>query len=176
MSGRVRVEKEGDLGWIVFDHPERRNAISVDMWRAIPDAASELQEDDAVRVIVMRGDGETAFVAGADISEFERERTPDSATGYDQQSGAALAALMGLTKPLLAMIHGFCIGGGVTIALTADVRYAADDARVGVPAASGWAMPAPGSSAWSAWWGRRRPRRSSSPPTASPPTRPATWG
>lgn len=135
MSGTVRIEKEGAIGWLVFDHPERRNAITVDMWRAIPGAARTLAEDDAVRVVVLRGAGNVAFVSGADISEFESQRSGGAIAEYDADSGRAFAALGSLPKPVLAMIHGFCIGGGLAIALSADVRYAADDATFAIPAA-----------------------------------------
>ena len=89
MGGRITVEKEGKLGWLVFDHQERRNAISVEMWREIPEAARALGADDAVRVVVLRGAGEVAFVSGADISEFERSRVGDSASVSVSVSGCA---------------------------------------------------------------------------------------
>jgi enoyl-CoA hydratase len=136
MSGRVRADREGALGWIVFDRPERHNAISAQMWSEIPGAAQALEDDDAVRVIIMRGEGERAFVAGADISEFQSQRTGESAVAaYDRAAGQAFAALAALSKPLLAQIHGYCFGGGVAIALAADLRYAALDARFAIPAA-----------------------------------------
>lgn len=130
------VWREGALGWIVFDHPERRNAISEDMWREIPRAAAELAADDAVRVVLLRGAGDVAFVSGADISEFERIRTGGDAAGdYDALTDLAFAALSDLPKPVIALIHGFCVGGGLALALTADLRYASDDARFAIPAA-----------------------------------------
>jgi enoyl-CoA hydratase len=135
MSGKIRARKEGPLGWILFDHPERRNAISLDMWRAIPEAAAALDADDAIRCILLRGMGEQAFVSGADISEFEAARSPETAQGYEEHKQRAIAALESIAKPVLAMIHGFCVGGGVAIALTADIRYCADDARFSVPPA-----------------------------------------
>jgi enoyl-CoA hydratase/carnithine racemase len=138
MGGRVRVERDEEdprLGWIVFDHPERRNAISVEMWRQIPLAARELADDPAVRVVILRGAGEAAFVAGADISEFGEKRTSASATDYDVDGGHAFAALATLEKPVIAMVRGYCVGGGVAIALCADLRYAADDAVFAIPAA-----------------------------------------
>ncbi len=136
MAGRVLVQREGALGWIVFDHPERRNAVSASMWPMIPAAVRELEEDGAVRVVVMRGSGEQAFVSGADISEFERVRTGDSAArSYEAGTEEAFRALAGLSKPLIAMVHGFCVGGGLALALMADLRYAADDGRFAIPAA-----------------------------------------
>ncbi len=136
MSGRVVVEKEGALGWLVFDHLERRNAISVPMWEAIPAAARALDADAEVRVVLLRGAGDVAFVSGADISEFERVRTGgDAAARYEELTARAFGALAAIEKPVLAMIHGFCVGGGMATALAADLRYAADDAQFAVPAA-----------------------------------------
>lgn len=135
MGGRVRAEKEGRIGWIVFDHPERRNAISVGMWRQLPDAAKELEADDEVRVAILRGAGEVAFVSGADISEFASQRTGEATRDYDADSARAVGALANFRKPLIAMIHGFCVGGGVAVSLAADLRYAADDAVFAIPAA-----------------------------------------
>jgi enoyl-CoA hydratase/carnithine racemase len=135
MAGRVRAVKEGQIGWIVFDHPERRNAISVDMWRQIPEAVEQLAADDAVRVVILRGQGDAAFVSGADISEFSSHRTGDATRDYDVSSGRAFGALAGLDKPVIAQIHGSCIGGGVAVALSADLRYAAEDAVFAIPAA-----------------------------------------
>lgn len=136
MSGAVRTEKEGALGFLIFDHPARRNAISAEMWRQIPVAVEDLAKDDEVRVVILRGEGDTAFVSGADISEFEQRRSGGPAAAeYDRAGGEAYRALAGIDKPTLAMIHGFCVGGGVAIALCADLRFASDDARFAVPAA-----------------------------------------
>lgn len=135
MSGELRIEKEGAIAHLIFDHERRRNAITVDMWDAIPGAVQGLQDDPEVRVVVMRGAGSEAFVSGADISEFEKTRTGNAAREYDALTARAFVALQALDKPLIALIHGFCIGGGAAIALTADLRYAADDARFAVPPA-----------------------------------------
>jgi enoyl-CoA hydratase len=135
MAGRIAIEKQGALGFLIFDQPERRNAISADMWKQIPEAAAELQRDRDVRVVILRGQGDVAFVSGADISEFERTRSGDNVEDYDRDNGRAFAALTNISKPVLAMIHGFCVGGGMALALTADMRYAADDAQLGIPAA-----------------------------------------
>jgi enoyl-CoA hydratase/carnithine racemase len=135
MGGCVRTLKEGSIAWIVFDHPERRNAISIDMWRQIPALARELAVDDEVRVVIMRGQGEKAFIAGADISEFSSHRTGEATRDYDVTAARAFGALAKFEKPVLAQIHGSCIGGGVAMALAADLRYAADDAVFAIPAA-----------------------------------------
>ena len=135
MAGAVRTEKSEGLGWIIFDHTERRNAITSEMWRTIPDAARSLDEDPDVRVILLRGAGETAFVSGADISEFKELRSGNSAREYDEDNGRAFQALLDIRKPTIALVHGFCVGGGCAIALTADLRYCADDGVFGIPAA-----------------------------------------
>lgn len=135
MPGRVRLEKEGAIAWIVFDQPERRNAISAQMWRDIPEVAEAAVEDPATRVVVLRGAGDEAFVSGADISEFESARQGAGAAAYDEANARAFAALAGIPAPVLAMIHGFCVGGGAALSLTADLRYAADDAVFAIPAA-----------------------------------------
>ena len=122
MGGTVRVEKEVRIGWLLFDHPERRNAITAEMWRAIPEAVRSLAEDPEVRAVVMRGAGDVAFVSGADISEFENARSSETVTSYDALNARAFAALVNLEKPLLAMIHGFCVGGGMALAMSAVLR------------------------------------------------------
>jgi enoyl-CoA hydratase len=135
MAGHIRVRREGRLGWIHFDHPERRNAITGEMWRALPEVARALDADPEVRVVVLRGAGDVAFVSGADISEFEESRTGDAAHRYDADNARAFAALVNVEKPVVALIHGFCVGGGCALALTADLRYCADDAVFAIPAA-----------------------------------------
>lgn len=134
VSGQITIEREGPLAWIVFDHPERRNAITADMWVDIPRVAQELDADDSVRVVVLRGAGDVAFVSGADISEFEERRSGPQGEAYEQRNVEAFEALSGIEKPTLAAIHGFCIGGGCALALTADLRFAADDAVFAIPA------------------------------------------
>jgi enoyl-CoA hydratase/carnithine racemase len=136
MPGRVRVEKQPPIGWLVVDHPERRNAVTLSMWREIPGRVAELEADPELRVVVLRGAGREAFVAGADISEFERLRTGSAAAqAYEDAGIAAFEAVSRLARPVLAMIHGPCIGGGMALALSADLRYAADDAVLAIPAA-----------------------------------------
>jgi enoyl-CoA hydratase/carnithine racemase len=146
VPGRVYVEREGALAWVVFDHPERRNAVSVEMWDALPEIAMELDADRAVRVVLLRGAGDQAFVSGADITQFESARTgAGAAQAYEDKGVRAFGALSSLSKPVIAAIHGFCIGGGMAIALTADLRIAADDAQLAIPAARlGLGYHAPG--------------------------------
>ncbi len=135
MTGCIRHFREGPLGWLLFEHPERHNAISAEMWQALPRAAQALEQDPEVRVIVLRGAGERAFVSGADISEFESRRSGSALPAYDANRAASAFAWERIEKPVLAMIHGICFGGGVGLAVAADLRYAADDAVFCIPAA-----------------------------------------
>ena len=131
--GRVRIERRGHVGVMVFDHEPRRNAMTIDMWLAVPQVCAELGADDDVHVVVLRGAGDISFVAGADISQFE-DRRPGGGS-YEEATAAAFAAIEHLPKPVVAMIRGFCIGGGLAIAAAADIRYAAEDALFGLPPA-----------------------------------------
>ena len=136
MAGRILHSSDGQIGWIVVSHPERRNAVSAHMWAELADAAERLDADPAVRVIVLRGAGEVAFVSGADISEFESRRTGGAAAQvYEEGTQRAFGALAAVAKPVIALIHGFCVGGGMATALAADLRYCADDAVFAIPAA-----------------------------------------
>jgi enoyl-CoA hydratase len=136
MTEKLLMQKDGSIGWIVFNQPEKRNAVSLEMWEAMPEYIRELTADDAIRVVVLRGAGEDAFVSGADISQFkDRRRNMADQEEYSRISSRGQDALQTLGKPLLAMIHGYCIGGGVGISLTADIRIASDEARFGIPAA-----------------------------------------
>jgi len=133
---RMIAQKDGAIGWMTFNNPERRNALSLDMWQAIPVILDHFDRDAEVRVIVLKGAGDKAFVSGADISQFEKQRSsPESIAQYDAVAEQASMKLAEIRKPTIAMIHGFCIGGGVGIALQCDLRIAADTARFGVPAA-----------------------------------------
>jgi enoyl-CoA hydratase/carnithine racemase len=133
---RLIARKEGAIGFMIFNNPERRNAISLEMWRAIPIALSALDNDPEVRVIVYAGAGEKAFISGADISQFDGERgNQKSNERYSTESVGATSAMENLQKPSIAMIRGFCLGGGMIVALTCDLRIAAEDARFAIPAA-----------------------------------------
>ncbi len=133
---KLLLQKDGPIGWITFNQPEKRNAVSQEMWQAMPEYVADLSSDPAIRVVILRGAGEAAFVAGADISQFkDRRRNAADEEEYRRISGTGSESLARLGKPLVAMIHGFCIGGGVSIAITCDLRIAADDARFGIPAA-----------------------------------------
>ena len=130
------VEKRGAVGWLVFNQPAKKNAINDAMWRGIPDAMARFDADAEVRCIAFRGTGTEAFAAGADISEFEKKRSDRGAvTDYDDLLDRVLHSIQGSPKPTLAMIYGFCLGGGVEIALACDLRYCGASAQFGIPAA-----------------------------------------
>ena len=130
------AEIDGPIGWMIFNRPERRNAVSLDMWQAIPEILHRFEADPAVRVIVLKGAGDKAFVSGADISQFEKARsTAEANAEYDRISEEASKALAECRKPTIAMIRGFCIGGGLAIAIGCDIRIATEESRFGIPAA-----------------------------------------
>jgi enoyl-CoA hydratase/carnithine racemase len=133
---KILARKAGGIGWLTFNQPERRNAISLVMWDAVAQAAEDFANDPEVRVVVMSGAGGKAFASGADISEFEKARADAAAEkAYAQRSHRARDLLAGLEVPLIAMIQGYCIGGGLATALQADLRIASSDSRFGIPAA-----------------------------------------
>ena len=135
MTERLIAKKEGAVGWIVFNNPERRNAVSLDMWQAVPPALEDFEKDPAIRVVVLCGAGDKAFISGADISQFESQRSSrEQVQRYEDISEAALTRLAGFEKPVLAMIRGYCLGAGMNVANSCDLRIAAEDARFGIPA------------------------------------------
>ena len=135
-KGRLRVERDGPVGRLVLDNPERRNAIGAEMWRAMPTAIAEFHADASIRCIVIRGEGMAAFAAGADISEFESNRASESdVEEYEAVTLAAHHAIESVPKPVIALIHGFCVGGGLAVALSCDLRYADVSSRFAIPAA-----------------------------------------
>ena len=133
--GQVRLEKDGPVGWIILDHPTRHNALTAAMWRDLPVLIAEAEADDAIRVILLRGAGDKAFSAGADISEFDTVREGDAALEYNALNQAAFDAVSDAGKPVIAMIQGFCLGGGLALALCCDLRVAAEGAQFSIPAA-----------------------------------------
>ena len=135
-TDRLLVEVSGPVATVTFNNPGKHNALSADMRAALPGVLRALNADGDVRVIVMTGAGDKAFTAGADISEFGEQRTsPAARASYDQAWAAANDAWASLDKPVIAMIRGFCMGGGLLTALQADIRIASDDSQFGIPAA-----------------------------------------
>jgi len=132
----MQVEISNGIGWITFNNPQRHNAVSLEMWHALADILQQFRQEDAARVVVLKGAGEKAFVSGADISEFDSKRSSqEQRDEYERLFDLAQSELASFNKPLIAMIQGYCIGGGLAIALNADVRLASDDSVFGIPAA-----------------------------------------
>jgi len=136
VSTKMIAEKDGGIGRIIFNNPARHNAVSLDMWQAVGQIMEDYENDPAVRVIVLSGAGGKAFVSGADISEFkERRASAEAAEEYARISESARLALQNTLKPTIAMIRGYCIGGGMATALACDLRIAAEGSKFGIPAA-----------------------------------------
>ena len=136
LTDKMIAEKDGAIGWITFNNPARHNAVSLSMWEALFEIVRDYAQDDAIRVIVVKGAGEKAFVSGADISEFEEKRSsPETTRLYNDTAQRASRALKDVGKPTIAMIRGYCVGGGVSTALACDMRIAAEGSTFAVPAA-----------------------------------------
>ena len=130
----ILVERTDHVATVTLNKPEKMNALDLAMWRDLAQAFHELSADDAVRCIVLRGAGEKAFSAGADIEEFERERnSADKSRAYSKVTQAALAAIAECRHPTLAQIHGACVGGGLEMATMCDMRICGASSRFGVP-------------------------------------------
>ena len=135
-TNKIIAENDGPVGRIILNNPERRNAISLDMWEGISEAFDEFATNPQIRCVVMSGAGEKAFASGADISQFkERRSNAQAAEEYAKISMAGRQKMLGCDKPFIAKIKGFCMGGGLGIALAADIRIASEDSQFGVPAA-----------------------------------------
>jgi enoyl-CoA hydratase len=133
---RMQVWVDGSTLHIRFNNPARHNALSVDMWQAIPPLLAQAEQDDCIRLVVFSGAGDKAFVSGADISQFEDMRAAREAVKhYEAMAEEALMGIYRCSKPTLAAIRGYCIGGGVNVAISCDIRLAADDAVFAIPAA-----------------------------------------
>ena len=135
-TDKVIAGKAGGVGYLRLNQPEKHNAISYAMWIAIAEAMESFRNDGDVRVVVMSGEGGRAFSAGADISEFSENRSTEAQIEiYDAAGRAAYDAITNFPKPVIARIEGYCVGGGLAVALCADIRIATDDSRFGIPAA-----------------------------------------
>lgn len=135
-TDKILSRVEGATGHVIFNNPERHNAVSLDMWDAVEEALSAFAEDETVRVAVLSGAGGKAFVSGADISKFEKERgSKDATERYDSRLKSVYGIIEDYPKPTIAMINGHCIGGGLNLAACADIRIASAKSRFAMPAA-----------------------------------------
>jgi len=141
MDTPVRTEKlvarkEGAIGWVIFNNPEKRNAMSLEMSEATAATMESYAKDPEVRVVILRGQGDKAFISGADISQFkERRSNAEQVKAAEAISERTNKAIRECPKPVIAMIRGYCMGGGLGTAVVCDLRIASDDSRFGVPAA-----------------------------------------
>ena len=135
-TDKILSRRDGHVGYVIFNNPERHNAVSLDMWAATSRILDEFAGNDEVRVVVLTGAGGKAFVSGADISKFESERATLEATKtYNATVEKAYAGVQDFPKPTIAMIRGYCVGGGVGLAVCCDLRICSEGSRFAVPAA-----------------------------------------
>jgi len=135
-TDKLIARKENGIGWVIFNNPEKRNAMSLEMSEATAAAMESYAKDPEVRVVILRGEGGKAFVSGADISQFkERRSSMEQVRAAEAISERTNKAIRECPKPVIAMIQGFCMGGGLGVAVACDIRIASDDSRFGVPAA-----------------------------------------
>jgi enoyl-CoA hydratase/carnithine racemase len=135
-GGKMLAAKDDGVGLVTFNQPAKRNAMSLEMWTGLAEILDEFQEDNSVRVVIVTGAGNKAFVSGADISQFEKNRAnADAQQEYERLTSAGRAKFQSFPKPIIARIRGFCLGGGLAIAMSADIRIAAADSQFGIPAA-----------------------------------------
>jgi enoyl-CoA hydratase/carnithine racemase len=135
-TDKMLARKQGGVGILTFNNPERHNAVSLEMWEATKRILDDFAADSNIRVVVLTGAGGKAFVSGADISKFASERaTLEASRAYNVKSDAAYSSIAEFPKPTIAMIQGYCIGGGVGLAVCCDLRICSDNSRFAVPAA-----------------------------------------
>src|SRR5439155_22420082 len=135
-DGKILQSVSDGVGVITFNNPDKRNAMSLEMWEGLGHALSELRDNPDVRVVILVGAGDKAFVSGADISQFEKTRHNAAASEeYSKRSEAQRALLASYPKPTIACIRGFCLGGGMQVAMLTDIRIASDNSQFGIPAA-----------------------------------------
>lgn len=131
----VLFERRGAVGWVTFSRPEQRNAMTFAMYEAIVRICDAAEEDPSLAVLVFRGAGEKAFVAGTDIAQFRAFTDPQHAIDYEARMDRVIGRLETVARPTIAMVRGYAVGGGASIAMACDLRICTPDARFGVPIA-----------------------------------------
>jgi enoyl-CoA hydratase/carnithine racemase len=135
-DGKILKSASSGIGLVTFNNPDKHNAVSLEMWEGLGQALTELRDDADIRVVVLTGAGNKAFVSGADISQFEKTRhNAEASEEYSRRSAAQRALLANYPKPTISCIRGFCLGGGLQIAMLTDMRFASEDSQFGIPAA-----------------------------------------
>src|ERR1700722_3869408 len=135
-NGKMLAARDGGVGLITFNQPEKRNAMSMEMWIGLGEILEGFEADDTISVVVLSGSGDKAFVSGADISQFEKNRhNADAQKEYDRLTGVGREKFHSFPKPIIAKIRGFCMGGGLAIAMATDLRIGTPDSQFGIPAA-----------------------------------------
>ena len=135
MTDKILVDQRGGVGTITFNNPTKLNAVSLEMWEAVDAALDRFEADPDIRILVLTGAGGKAFVSGADISKFESAPPKEAVASYNQRTKSVYDRIEGFPKPTVAMINGYCIGGGLNLALCCDVRICSDKSRFALPAA-----------------------------------------
>ncbi|SAK79984.1 short chain enoyl-CoA hydratase [Caballeronia glebae] len=134
MGDKLTIERNGDIAIVALDNPEKMNALTLSMWRDLGAAMKKLSDDDSIRCVILRGAGTKAFAAGADIGEFAALRSNrEQARAYAEITTAAMDAIEHCRHPVVAMIHGVCVGGGLEIASLCDIRICGESSRFGAP-------------------------------------------
>jgi enoyl-CoA hydratase/carnithine racemase len=135
-SDKILSRIDGGTGHLIFNNPAKRNAVSLEMWQAVADAIDDFEANPDIRVLVVSGAGGKAFASGADISKFESERaSADAVARYDKAGAAAQKKIQEFPRPVIAKIEGYCVGGGVGLAISCDIRICGDTSKFAVPAA-----------------------------------------
>ena len=146
MTDKMLSRRDGAIGHMIFNQPEKRNAVSLAMWERAREILDEFEQDPEIRVVVLSGAGGKSFVSGADISEFESQRgTAEAQQHYNQQTAKVYERIEAFPKPTIAMINGFCVGGGLNLACVCDIRICSDTLQIAMPAAKlalGYPFPA----------------------------------
>jgi enoyl-CoA hydratase len=134
-TDKMLAEVDGHIGWMTFNNPEKRNALSHEMRAAALEILAEFEKDDRVRVVILKGAGDQAFISGADINQFDKgEKGEEQRRQQSNISDELRQRYDHYSKPIIAMIHGYCLGGGLLTAMAVDIRIASEDAQFGIPA------------------------------------------
>ena len=135
-NSKMILEIKDGVGYITFNNPEKHNAVSLEMWESLGEMMDQLEKDNNVRVVVLKGAGGKSFVSGADISKFDKDRsTKEQVLNYNAKTGKLYQRIEAFPKPTIAMIDGYCIGGGLNLAVCCDIRICSEKSQFAMPAA-----------------------------------------